>query len=301
MNLWGIQYFIKAAEFNHFSKAADSLFVSQSTLSKAIANLEKEMGVPLFEREGKGVTLTPYGQTFYAFAQRAMHELQTGQEAVQSMYQLNGGLLRVGALHIMCTAFLPELLWSFQDENPELSLSVQYSLSSEIIRDLRNRRIHLGICGEFSADDPEYAELSRMLLRRDELVLIVSPRHRLAQRSSVSVEELRDEEFIAFNWNNLGIDYTLDQACRAAGFTPRIKANAFNETNILGKVAAGEGVAVASSHAHVIPTHIRQLRFSGKPLTQNIYLVWVEKDLAGAPAAQAFLRFMARHAKTPDP
>lgn len=296
MNLWGIQYFIKAAEFSHFSKAAESLFVSQSTLSKAISNLEREMGVPLFEREGKGVVLTPYGKTFYAFAQRAMHELQTGQEAVQSMFQLNGGQLKIGALHIMCTDFLPEVLWGFQDEHPDITLTVQYSLSSEILRDLKNRRIHLGICGDFSPDLPERAGFSRLLLRQDELVLVVSPRHRLAQRSSVDIEELRNEEFIAFNWNDLGIDFSLDTACKAAGFAPRIKTNAFNETNILGKVAAGEGVAVISSHSHVIPSHIRQVRFSGKPLLQNIYLVWVENDIAHARAAQLFRRYVAGYA-----
>ena len=301
MNLGSIQYFLKAAECSHFSKAADSLFVSQSTLSKAIASLEKEMGVPLFERQGKGVTLTPYGKTFYTFAQRAMHELKTGQEAVQSLYQLNGGQLRLGAMHIMCTDFLPELLWGFQDENPDVTLSVQYSLTSEILRDLRSRRIHLGVCGEFSDQDPKYAGFSRMLLRQDELVLAVSPRHPLAGRASVSLEELRDEEFIAFNWNNLGIDYALDRACRAAGFAPRIKVNAFNETNILGKVAAGEGVAVVSSHSHVIPSHIRRIRFSGREMHQNIYLVWIEEDIAGAPAAVRFREYMRRQVENGRP
>lgn len=294
MNLWAIQYFLKAAELNHFSKAADSLFVSQSTLSKAISNLEKEIGVPLFDRASKGVTLTDYGKTFYAFARRAMHELEAGRDAIQSMYQLNEGLLKIGAIHIMCTDYLPEVLWGFQDENTEVKVSVQYGLTSEILRDLRGRRIHLAVCGEYSPDDPEYADLSRMLLREYELVLAVSPRHRLAGRSSVKLEELQNEDFIAFNWNHLGIDYTLGQACRAAGFMPRIKMNAYNEVNILGKVAAGEGIAVVSSHSHVIPSHIRRIRIADSSLRQRIYLVWIEENLAGAPTAQRFKEYVTR-------
>lgn len=295
MNLWTLQYFIKAVEYGHFSKAAESMFVSQSTLSKSIAGLEKELGVPLFERDGKGVSPTSYGRAYYTFAVRAIEELRKGQEAVQSMYHLNDGHLRIGAMSMLCTQFLPEFLWGFQDENPEVTLSVNYSLSSKILQDLRDRAIHLGVCGEFMQDDPEYAAFSRMLLCQDELVLAVSLRHPFALRSSVAVAELKDEKFIAFNWNNLGIDLALNIACGKEGFIPHIKANAYNETNVLGKVAANEGVAVISRHSHIVNSHVRKLHFSGQPLLQNIYLVWIEDDISQSQVAQKFKNYMEDH------
>jgi len=297
MNLCALQYFIKAAELNHFTKASEVLFVSPSTLSKAIASLEREIGVPLFEREGKTVSLTPYGKTFYAFAQRAVEELRAGQEAVKSMYQFNGGQIRLGALNIMCARFLPEILWDFQDQYPDVTLSVQYSLSSRILQDLRKRQIQFGICGEFPAKSPDFASISRQLLFQDELALVVSPRHRLAGRTSVGIEELKNEDFIAFNWNDFGIDLALDRACKAAGFAPKIKTNALNETNILGKAAAGEGIAVISRNTHVIPSHIRMIPFRQGALVHNIYLVWNEEDISRSTAAQRFKEFVLQRAE----
>lgn len=301
MNYQGIQYFIKAAEYNHFSKAAESLFISQSALSKAISNLEEELGVPLFHREGKGVDLTTYGKAFYSFAQRAMQELQNGQETVQSMYQLNCGQLRIGAIQNMCAEFLPERLWGFQGQNPKISLSVQYALSSEIFRGVWERQLHLGICGNFEANNPKYAGVSRALLRQEETVLVVSSRHRLAGREKVSIEELREEEFIVYKWNDLSIDLTLNNACQMAGFSPRIKTNAYNEINILGKVAAGEGIAMMAGYFPISFPNVKRLQFDGPPVRNNIYLIWIEEDIAHSPAAQKFKEYMVSHREDPAP
>lgn len=301
MNFQKIEYFIKAAEYSHFSKAAESLFISQSALSKAISNLEEELGVPLFYREGKRVELTTYGKAFYSFAQRAMQELENGQEMVQSMYQLNCGHLRIGAMQNMCAEFLPERLWRFQGENPTISLSVQYALSSEIFRELRGRQIHLGICGNFEAESPKYTGISRMLLRQEEVMLVVSSHHRLAGRARVSLEELREEEFIVYKWNDLSIDLALNNACQTAGFTPRIKTNAYNEINILGKVAAGEGIAVMAGSFPISFPHIKRIPFDGPPVRNNVYLIWIEEDIAHSPAAEKFKNFMFLHREDIEP
>ena len=297
MNFWALQYFVKAAEYSQFAKAADIMCVSQSTISKAIAALEKETGVLLFERDGKKISLTSYGKVFLSHAICAIEELQIAKNTIQSMQQLNKGHIKIGALSVMCKEFLPELIWAFQDENPDIQLSIQYSLSSKILYDLGNRHIHLGISGDYIESEPEFAGFSRALLWQDDLELIVSKRHKLAKKYAVKLDDLKTEDFIVFNWNNIGIDLTLNNACKLCGFKPRVKVNALNETNVIGKVAAGEGIAVISSHAHVTTPHVHQIKIVEPALIHRVYLVWKEEDISHSKDAQAFKKFMLNHNK----
>jgi len=98
MNISQLQYFVKTAQLEQYTKAAEALYVSQSALSSSIARLEDELGVELFERRGRNVQLTKAGSEFYTSAVKALEALEEGQQAVRKYKSLRINTLRIGTI-----------------------------------------------------------------------------------------------------------------------------------------------------------------------------------------------------------
>lgn len=122
MNFQSLVYFKTVAELQHYTKAASTLFITQPALSKAIHNLEVELGVTLFQKEGRNVTLTPSGAAFYEYVKRAVDEINNGIAAVQHRADVERNIIFVSALFSNYTEFLPEKIAQFRKMNPHLPL-----------------------------------------------------------------------------------------------------------------------------------------------------------------------------------
>lgn len=188
MELRHLRYFIRAAELLHFTHAAESLYVSQPTLSSHIQQLEEELGSPLFERLGRKVRLTQAGQLLLEHARRAVKEVELSKAEVAELVGLLRGDLRVGTTHIFSQYLIPASLAAYISAYPEIHVFVQWWTSPEIERGVLNGSLDLGL----AFLPPESEEVEYEPLLSDEVVLAVGRKHAFAKRKSVALEDLRE-------------------------------------------------------------------------------------------------------------
>lgn len=115
MNLSQLNYFKKLAEVLHYTRAAQELFITQPTLSGAISSLEKELGAPLFERNGRSVLLTPYGEVFYEHVCLALRAIDDGVAAVSARSSASFGTVNLGTTFTTQDHYLPSLIRDFEE------------------------------------------------------------------------------------------------------------------------------------------------------------------------------------------
>lgn len=217
MNFQSLVYFKTVAELQHYTKAASTLFITQPALSKAIHNLEVELGVTLFQKEGRNVTLTPSGAVFYEYVKRAVDEINNGMKAVQHRADVERNIIFVSALFSNYTEFLPEKIAQFRKMNPTYRFRIEYKYTSIIVNDVLQGNSELGLCSNLSPDDPALCSLDRRVIHKEPVGLIVGKNHPFAHRSSVSVEDLRDERFIVYIRSFRGTNQMLYDLCSPYG------------------------------------------------------------------------------------
>ena len=193
-----LEYFTRVVQEKGFSKAASSVFRTQPAISIAIRRLEEEIGLPLLERNQKVPVLTEAGQVVYDYAQRILGLRDDVGQAIRDLQTLKTGRVRVGANESTSLYLLPELILTFRQEFPDVKVEIFRQVSSRLPRELLDRKIDFGLM----AFEPVDRELEAFPVLKDELVLIMSPRHPLARRSAVKVKELANEPFVAHNVNS---------------------------------------------------------------------------------------------------
>ena len=193
-----LEYFVRVVQEKGFSKAASRVFRTQPAVSIAIRRLEQEIGLPLLERSQKTPVLTEAGQVVFDYAQRILGLRDEVGQAIQDLQHLKSGRVRVGANESTSLYLLPELILSFREQYPDVKVEIYRQVSSRLPRELLDRNIDLGLM----AFEPVDRELEAFPVLKDELVLIMSPKHPLAGRSVVKVKELGQEPFVAHNVNS---------------------------------------------------------------------------------------------------
>lgn len=190
-----LEYFTRVVQEKGFAKAAARVFRTQPAVSIAIRRLEEEIGLPLLERSQKVPVLTEAGQIVFDYAQQILGLRDEVSQAIKDMQNLKSGRVRVGANESTSLYFLPDLILGFREKFPDVKVEIFGQVSSRLPRELLDRNIDVGLM----AFEPADRELEAFPVLKDELVLIMSPKHRLAGRSSVKVRELADEPFVAHN------------------------------------------------------------------------------------------------------
>ncbi len=198
MEMAQLEYFTRVVQEKGFSKAASRVFRTQPAVSIAIRRLEEEIGLPLLERSQKVPTLTEAGQVVFDYAQRILGLRDEVGQAIQDLQNLKSGRVRVGANESTSLYLLPELILTFRERYPDVKVEIFRQVSSRLPRELLDRTIDFGLM----AFEPVDRELESFPVLKDELVLIMSPKHPLASRPSVKVKELANEPFVAHNVNS---------------------------------------------------------------------------------------------------
>jgi len=240
MELRQLVYFEAVVRYGGFTRAAEQLRIAQPAVSAQVRRLEAELGVALLERTTRRVRLTRAGELVLARARRAFEELDGARDDLARLAGELRGRVRIGSIQAIGPFGLPAALAAFQREFPEVELSLRSGRLSQLVADLDADVIDLAI-GPLPAELPE--RISAQPLFTDELVLITAPDHRLAGHGALSLAEVREETFACLPAAS-GLRRLLDQACAAAGFTPRVRY----ETNIVPQVrelvSHGLGVAL---------------------------------------------------------
>ena len=194
MDINQLEVLIAVAEERGFSRAAERLFRTQPAVSQTIRRLEEEVGAHLFDRSSKDGTLTDAGQVLLKYAHQMLRMRQDALEAIKELKGLHRGKLTIGANEYTVT-YLLSVLPVFRSRHPHIKVEVKRGMASRIPAEVLGREVEIGIVS-FWASDPA---LKAVAVGTDELALVVSPKHPLAGRKSVSVRELGVESFIAHN------------------------------------------------------------------------------------------------------
>lgn len=287
MNWQHLTYFQTVAETQNFSRAAEQLFLTPSALSKSIRSLEAELGFPLFERRGRNSVLTEYGKIFSSYVAQAFSSIETGLRVVQEQMDVSTGKVKVSGIYTMCAEYLPTKIRSFKEQYPKVTFSMEYTISSRILESVLEGESDLGFCGDYEVDDPAYSEIERVLLKTEDLIVIVPFDHRLSGKEYVDFRELKDEQFIIYRNVNSGISYRFWELCRAAGITPEIAFEVPDDHTIIGLVVAGLGIALIADSPSLRMDKVSVLRFEHDVPIRNQYMVW-KRGRFMAPVVRCF-------------
>lgn len=295
MNYQYLIYFKTVAELQHYTRAAEALFITQPALSKAIRNLEHELGVSLFQKEGRNVILTSYGTLFYEYVKRAVEEINNGLFALRRMDAINHNTIFASVLFSMYTNYLSDRMFTFQKKHPNCRFSIEYKYTSGILHDILTGNSHLGICGNFFTKG-EWLHLDKHTLFSEPVALLVNTNHPFAKKDVVAPIELKNEKFIVYTKSGLGTNMVLNDLCKPFGFLPNIVAEAYDDYGVIGMVSLGTGIAVVPQNSFISANYVKIVPFdTPEPVCRDINLVWNRCNPL-PPLAQEFFDFLTSNA-----
>jgi LysR family cyn operon transcriptional activator len=282
MELRHLRYFVALADCLSFTRAAERMHVTQSTLSHQIRQLEGELGQPLFDRIGKRVVLTEAGETFLGYASKALREVDHGMSDLMRAADELSGEVRIGATGTFNMGFVPECLALFLRKNPTVKVSVEELAAAAIGQKLIEGQLDVGIA--YQPEDPE--RLWFEPLYTEEMVLVVSPRHPLAARKRVRMVELHRQPLVllpqAFTTRVL-----LDECFRACGAEPQVAAEMNTIAPMIGLVARTQLATIVSSHAVTPREDVRLIPIESPTPVRTPGILW-KRDAKQPPAVRSF-------------
>jgi DNA-binding transcriptional LysR family regulator len=280
-----LRAFLALAEERHFGRAAERMGISQPPLSRQIQQLETELGVRLFSRNSRSVSLTREGMAYLEAIRPHLDGLLKAAKAARLSSRTAEGKVRAGFVSHLAYAFVPRLMESLGKSRPGIGVEWTELPSPEQLRALRERRIDIGLV-LLPVDDPG---LTMRLLFRESIVAMLPSDHALAALDAVPVSALAEENFVLCpRYRLTGFHETILNLCRTAGFEPRVNHEASSKTMVTELVASRLGVSLVpesgalDSHPGVV---YRPL--SGPPSTVEIAAVWLAESMT--PVLRAFI------------
>lgn len=257
MELRHLRYFVAVAERGSFSAASRSLRVAQSAISEQIADLEGEMGVPLFERTARKTVLTDAGAAFLEESRRLLASANQAVEMARRVHSGQLGTLRIGLFAGGMGAEFPRLIQRFRQQFPNVHLSLLEMTPAQQWEALVEGRIDVGFTRRL---EPEFRnELDSVLLRHDPIMAIL-PRNHRAVPGPVNLRDLANEPFVLSSRETSPATFDkVIELCSEAGFSPRIVSISSVWASVVLMVQAGVGIALLPSNEQQFRT--RDLAF----------------------------------------
>lgn len=291
MTLLQIKYLIAVGESGNISKAANELFVSRPTISRAVRELEEEFGVRLFLRTNSGLQLTTEGMFFYEKCLEIQHltDALVAQMCIlrQKLSPASGLTVKLGITPTTSIIIFPLFFRELRKAHPEINLiTLEHSrLQSRSALDDGTMDFHLTADAR-SKTLPENHD--RLELLDTQLVLCMSPKHRFAHREYVTADDIKDEPLI-YLAKYFQDETTLDRLYSQNGFSPNIKFRSLQMSTIAELTAAGLGCAILMKGSIDDGENIVSVPFN-PPFPTTICLVW-NKSISHDKTFDLFLRF----------
>lgn len=296
MNLGQLQNFRTLAELEHVAAAAEKLGIEQSSLSRSVSGLEKELGIPLFEKHGRGIQLTRYGSEFYAYVRESLEKLEEGLLRIQSMADPAKGEICIGFTYPLGPKIVPMIIRDFTAAHGNSSYTIKLiqNGTEELLTALKKGECDVAFCS-FTGDEHEMEFLP---LFSNSLAAVVDTGHPLSGRKTVTLEELAHYPLIL----NSERSASLLSLFRKKGLSPTVLSQVQGECAITGLVSVGYGISIVdrnaledgplstgcSVHAIEVPELVR--------IHEKTYLAYPKKRWR-SPAVNAFITFIKETCK----
>ncbi len=289
LELRQLRYFVEVAEREHISEAAEHLHVAQSAVSRQIANLEDELGTPLFERVGRNVKLTPIGKIFLEHSVSALKAIDFAVKQVEEYLDPAKGTIRIGFPTSLASYVLPTVISAFKREYPDVSFHLRQGSYRYLIDAVKNRELNLAFLGPVPQKDEV---LDTMILFSENIHALLPANHPLAKREKLNLSDLKNEAFVLFPEEYILNKVAVD-ACRAAGFVPNVTSEGEDLDALKGLVAAGIGITLLpdSSLNDSTPRYTVRVPIENPNITRTVGIIYPNnRDMA--PSEQVFLNFI---------
>ena len=300
MDISYFREFVVLAETLNYWAAAERLFIGQSSLSKHIKTLEKQLGAPLFDRSSRKVELTEFGRWMLPYAQSVAKLQQEYESAAFTYLHRENEPLTIGTIPVIARYNITDILIQFQRSHPTIPVKLQEADTLIVRQWLLEHKCHIGIfrgSAAYSEQDPEQeAKLVKIPYRNDRLLAVLPRDHPLAGEKELTLSQLDRENFALIQQDTMPYELCI-RACREAGFTPRVVFNSHSLEAILDMVRKGNCVSLLFTN-HISfsqdQTSGERPSFAAVPVTpaihSTVYLGYL-KNARLSPAAQQFIEY----------
>jgi len=292
MEIHQIQYFLSIVETGSFSAAADEYYISQSSLSKKIIALERELGIPLFDRSKRKVFLTDAGEVFLVHA-RKINVAYKAMIVDLNGYKPDSDSFSIAAIPVIAQYGITTYIAQFKEVYPNIHFTLEEIDGLNILPALEEHRFDLAFTRHNFLDAEKFTSME---IRKDKLLVVVSKKNRYASRSCISLKDLSDDNFIVFD-KVTELYKLIMEECKKAGFDPVIFYSSHRKVSVFGLVGANIGLALMPSqiydyHKHpdvfaiplkeniecnIVLAHLKNRKL---PKAANTFIDFVEKMVA---------------------
>ena len=292
MTLNQIYYFQTVARYENYRKAAEELYISQPSLSRSIASLESELGVLLFEKNGRGVNLTKGGKLFLEYADRIIDECEIAKNKMKEMAS-DGGKIDIGYVFPLASHYIPHNVRDFlnKKENKNVTFNFFQNHTSAIAKKVRSGELDVGFGGYIDKEEFEFFPVLS-----EEMVLITPKGHELESHKKVSIQELRNYPVIGYDRESWLGNYT-KQLYRRLAFAPNIVVECPDEHSIVALVSEDFGIALVPAIEEINENRVNIHRFDDIELMHHTFMFWM-RDRYQLPAVERFIKYMKQKASS---
>lgn len=281
MTSFQVECFLTVARFLNFTEAANHLFVAQSSLSRNVSNLEKELGFALFTRTKKSVRLTPAGAVLYTEFSRIRDDIKDVVTLAKNAETGQSGTLRLGIIETQRSdQFLPAAMSSLSKNHPNIHVDISTGNFKSLREDILNNRLDIALTMGFDLSDYPLDQIVSQDFYEIEARIAISKRHPFAKRKMLSMPEMESETLIAISPDiSHGAYNEIIQLCDACGFTPQHIQTAKTISDLMLKVESGQGYAIldanciSNSYEGIANIPVRK---AGK---QSVVAVWRRNNI----------------------
>lgn len=289
MNLQQLYYFRKLAEVQHYTEAAKALYITQPSLSDSIASLEHELSVSLFQKKGRGVQLTKYGQEFYEYVNQALGILEHGIAAVREKSDSVTGTIDIGCIPTLLGDFLPNALDLYHEKCPQVSFNIFHEKSIPVAEGVSAGTYDIGLCSMVENKD----DLVFVPITYQELVVIVRNDHPLAVHDSIELTALKGYMLSTYR-DTIPIGKTISKILKEKGMEAVYSYD--DEISIAGRINHSSKTAIVADTPFLKQfDNLKKIHLTDVPKdARMLYLVYSKKNFITA-AVEAFANFMVAH------
>jgi DNA-binding transcriptional LysR family regulator len=294
MDLHQIEIFCSLVKYRSFSKAAETLFLTQPTVSSHIKNLEDDLGVQLIDRIGKRIVLTEAGEILFRHGQKLLSLRDHARQEIEAISGNVTGILKIGGSTIPGAYILPSFVGTFKKKYPAASIQLMIDDTAKVTEAVLSGELQIGVVGARTPD----AHIEAHTFLKDELVVAVPPDHAWAHKKHIPAHALADEPFL-LREKGSGTRRIMEERLSKAGFSPaQLKAVAVMGSSdaVRQSVKAGLGVSILSIRAlkdDLEAGRLAAVRIKGVPMERNFSVILL-KGKSRSPLCKAFLEFLLK-------
>lgn len=282
MEIRQLRYFLEIAQTEHLTQSAQNLFVTQSTLSHGLRQLEQELDVTLFDRLGRGLKLSQAGAEFRVYATRALKEIEAGRMALADLSGLQSGKLTVGAFPTFLNTVVPVTVASFSQSHPRVMVEVRDLRAGPIEEQLLRGELDLGI----AFHPTEHKEIETEPLFDERMLLVVRPGHPLARRRSLAMKELAGVP-LALLSHSFATRRLIDANMRQAGVAPTVRVEMESVEALLGVCRYSDLASIVPERAARQAPDLHAIALTEPQMVRHAGILW-RRGASRSAAAREF-------------